>query len=272
MALISEEFSRGVGFAQHGQPDRAIPLLENAVKAWPRGVLFHLQLAQALFAAGRGAESKAAAMRAIELDPNLEGAHYCLGLATALDDDPSGAIAHFDRALALQPTGHLTRLAKMRALVQLGRDAEAIDVLEQIVSMKPLDTASATKLARLQRNLGRHVDAVRVLRAANRARPKDQGLALYLAWELATNPDDAARDGKAAVELAENALNTRGRSLPDELDTLAAAYAEAGRFGEAVATIDKALRAAGESADAELITEWNARRTLYLAQRAFRDG
>ncbi len=272
MTNIHEEFLRGVGFAQHGQADRAIPLLESAAKSWPRGVLIHLHLAQALLSAGRPADARVAAARAVELDPNLEGAHYCLGLASAMSDDPAGAIAHFDRALALQPTGYLTRLAKMRALVRLGRDPEAAEVLEQIVAMKPLDTASAAKLARIQRQLGRHVDAVRVLRAANRARPEDQGLALYLAWELATSPEEAARDGKTAVELAEHALKARGRSLPDELDTLAAAYAEAGRFEDAVATIDKALRAGGENADATLVAEWNARRTLYLAQRAFRDG
>ena len=63
-----------------------------------------------------------------------------------------------------------------------------------------------------------------------------------LGWLLATAPDDTLRDGVAAVQYAE-----RASKLPPVKEmcvpgTLAAAYAEAGRFPEAVATAERAIK------------------------------
>lgn len=62
-----------------------------------------------------------------------------------------------------------------------------------------------------------------------------------LAWLLATHPKDNMRNGAKAVELAKRACNVTDYRVPELLDTLAAAYAEAGRFTEAVETADRAL-------------------------------
>jgi hypothetical protein len=55
-----------------------------------------------------------------------------------------------------------------------------------------------------------------------------------LGWLLATCPDDKGRDDKLAVEYATKACERTGWKDPWCLDTLAAAYASAGRFEEAV--------------------------------------
>ena len=62
-----------------------------------------------------------------------------------------------------------------------------------------------------------------------------------LAWLLATCPKDDIRDGAQAVELAEKACKATGHKIAALMDTLAAAYAEAGRFPEAIDTATKAL-------------------------------
>jgi Flp pilus assembly protein TadD len=62
-----------------------------------------------------------------------------------------------------------------------------------------------------------------------------------LAWLLATSPDPSLRDGRKAVELAQPAVQLSGGVSPQILDTLAAAYAEAGRFPEATETARRAL-------------------------------
>src|SRR5262249_18001928 len=54
-----------------------------------------------------------------------------------------------------------------------------------------------------------------------------------LAWALATCVDSAVRDGPAAVDLAEKAVAATNRKDANMLDTLAAAYAEVGRFSDA---------------------------------------
>ena len=61
-----------------------------------------------------------------------------------------------------------------------------------------------------------------------------------LAWLLAAHPSDALRNGAEAVRLAERACELSEHREPVMLGTLAAAYAEAGRFGDAVKTAEKA--------------------------------
>jgi len=92
-----------------------------------------------------------------------------------------------------------------------------------------------------------------------------------LAWLRATSPIDAARDGNAALDLA----RTLVQSHPDdplELDVLAAAQAESGRFKAAADTAARAIDLAqkrGASAFAAAVT---ARRSLYLQSRPYRES
>jgi tetratricopeptide (TPR) repeat protein len=65
-----------------------------------------------------------------------------------------------------------------------------------------------------------------------------------LGWLLATSPEDEVRDAARAVELGERAVRLTSRQDPLSLDTLAAAYAEAGRFDEAAAAAREALELA----------------------------
>ena len=60
-----------------------------------------------------------------------------------------------------------------------------------------------------------------------------------LAWLLATHPSAEFRNGAEAVPLAERACQLTGGTNLAMLATLAAAYAEAGRFPEAVSTQQK---------------------------------
>ena len=62
-----------------------------------------------------------------------------------------------------------------------------------------------------------------------------------LARLLATCEDSAIRNGRRAVTFAENAVATTNRKAPEMLDTLAAAYAEAGEFEKAVSVQQEAI-------------------------------
>jgi tetratricopeptide (TPR) repeat protein len=64
------------------------------------------------------------------------------------------------------------------------------------------------------------------------------------AWVLATCRDEKFRDPVKAVELAEQARSKATTPSADLLDILAAAYAAAGRFDDAVATAEKAVELA----------------------------
>jgi tetratricopeptide (TPR) repeat protein len=62
-----------------------------------------------------------------------------------------------------------------------------------------------------------------------------------LAWQLAAGPDPKLRDGPSAVVLAEKAVAGPNRKDPMLLDTLAAAYAEAGQFTNAIRVQQEAI-------------------------------
>ena len=74
-----------------------------------------------------------------------------------------------------------------------------------------------------------------------------------LAWLLATYPDSKSRDGTEAVRLSERACDLTERGIPALLDTLAAAYAEAGDFPRAISTAEEALNRARTSEDNDAV-------------------
>jgi tetratricopeptide (TPR) repeat protein len=89
------------------------------------------------------------------------------------------------------------------------------------------------------------------------------------AWALATSPIGSVRNGAEAVELARRANQFCGGRQPLVLDVLAAAYAEAGRFPEALETASKALRLATQQNNRASATALQARITLYKAGKPF---
>ncbi|MDH3242887.1 MAG: sel1 repeat family protein, partial [Alphaproteobacteria bacterium] len=87
---------------------------------------------------------------------------------------------------------------------------------------------------------------------------------------LATARDDAVRDGKKAVELADRAM--RAKRTVDTLDTLAAAYAEVGRFSAAVQMqlqVLEMLRVQGVSA--KRVNAYRRRLALYKDKKPYRE-
>src|SRR5439155_2847067 len=92
-----------------------------------------------------------------------------------------------------------------------------------------------------------------------------------LAWLLATSPDDSLRNGARAVQLAERACELTRFEQTALVGTLAAAYAEAGRFAEAVATAEKACALAERSGETALLEKNRELRELYRMGKAYRE-
>jgi tetratricopeptide (TPR) repeat protein len=94
-----------------------------------------------------------------------------------------------------------------------------------------------------------------------------------LAWLRATSPDPGLRDGAGAVELAERARGlTKSAPDPAVLATLAAAYAEAGRFEEAIAGAEKANALARASGNGTIATLTDNLLIEFRANRAYHEN
>jgi tetratricopeptide (TPR) repeat protein len=87
------------------------------------------------------------------------------------------------------------------------------------------------------------------------------------AWLRATCSNDAIRDGATAVEDAIQGCELSSWKNAEFLDTLSAAYAEAGRFDKAVDWQQKAV----EMARNDRKDEFRARLVLYQEGRPFRE-
>ncbi len=158
-------------------------------------------------------------------------------------------------------------------LVKIGRGAEAVGMLRYALEREPRDLETTRVPCGWPTCAAKQdAEAVAGFREILERDPKSQIAMNSLAWIEATSGDDKLRNGKEAVELAEKAAAVRSRHEPDVLDTLAAAYAEAGRFPEAAAAARKAKDAAPRSAINKPMAEGiEARIRLYEAHKPYRD-
>ena len=118
---------------------------------------------------------------------------------------------------------------------------------------------------------GRLAEASGHFREAVRLKPDRPAPLNDLAWILATCADADVRDASEAVELAERASELTGHKDAAILDTLAAAYAEAGRFDQAVTTARAAITLAGKVQAKELAEAIGKRLELYRQERPYRE-
>jgi tetratricopeptide (TPR) repeat protein len=167
-------------------------------------------------------------------------------------------------ALVVALLGGATRL-------QLRHWRDSVALFERALAVTNENALAHAQLGAAYEAQGRISDTIRHYRDAVRIRPGYMKAANNLAWLLATARDPALRDPAAAVDLAERAVALSREPDPAVLDTLAVAYAAAGRFDDAVAAGERALRAAQAKPDPALTQELRERIDLYREGRAFQE-
>jgi tetratricopeptide (TPR) repeat protein len=115
-------------------------------------------------------------------------------------------------------------------------------------------------------------EAVRLYREALKEKPGSPVILNDLAWVLASNPYPEIRDGKEAVELAKQACELSDWHAAVVVGTLAAAYAEAGQFDEAVKTAKRAQTIGLANGDAEVAARNEKLMKLYEAKQPYREA
>ena len=123
------------------------------------------------------------------------------------------------------------------AVTQSGHWRDSESLWQRALAVTPKNAVAHTNLG----NLLPGRDAVPHYEQALAIDPNSTLTMNNLAWVLATHPDARVRNGDRAVELALNAARIAGASDPLYLRTLAAAYAETGRFNDAVRVASAAV-------------------------------
>jgi tetratricopeptide (TPR) repeat protein len=177
----------------------------------------------------------------LKLDPKNSAAHANMARALQAKGMLEEATAHFRAAVELEsedPLGHF-RLGNV--LLARGMLEEAVVPLEKAVELDPEFVNAHLMLGNALVAQGAFGAAAARFQETLAVDPKNLTATNALAWLLAACPEDDVRDGARAVRLIEPACTATGYQEPVLLSTLAAAYAEMGKFTEAVATANKAL-------------------------------
>jgi len=193
-----------------------------------------------------------------------------LGIVRQRQGKLDEAVAFFREALRWNPKFANAHNNLGIVLAQQGKSSEALDHFYEAVRIRPAFAKAHQNLGLTLEGLGRTADAVEEYRETLRFAPDAPDVERRLAWILATDPDPRVRNGDEAVRFAETAMSAPGYRNAQTLDVLAAAYAEAGRFSDAVHAEKQALALAKASSGGETDRRGEQRLALYRAGRAFR--
>ena len=198
-------------------------LWSHALTCNPRNEVAHFNLGGALFKMGRTDEAIDQFQQALESEPGRADPHVNLGVALLQKGKVDEAIGHFQKALDLDANCAEARYGLGNTFSREGRMAEAIDQFQKALQIKPAYPEALNNLA----------------------------------WLLSLCPDASLRDGKKALELVRQANDLTGGANPIVLQTLAAAFAEVGRFDDAVQCVQKAIAVAPAAGRQDLESQLN---------------
>jgi protein O-mannosyl-transferase len=264
-------YNLGLALAAKGQWAEAITHFEKELALEPFYFSGHFHLGNAYLNSGNPEAAATNYLAAIQLKSDLPAAHYNLGEARLAQGRVQEAIEHFTAATRLDPKSADAHRQLGLALQQAARRQEALPYLERAVALNPSSSGLRALLAALLSELGQTQAAIFQYREALKIDENTPSILNNLAWLLSTHPDAAVRDGAEAVRLAERAVDRTNRKQPFLLGTLAAAYAEAGRFDDAVKTAEEAIQIAEQHGQKELAAKNRGLLGHYRERRAWRE-
>ncbi len=260
----------GSALERAGHLEEAMAHYELALRIKPDQAEAHYNLGLALAQEGRTRDAIAQYEQALQIKPDDAETHNNLGNALLQVGDFDQAAGHFETALRIKPDYAAAHYNLGLALVQLGRELEAIPHWEQAVRLKPDFAEAHSNLGLALAHAGRVQEAISHHEEAVRLKPDSARAENNLARLLATLEPAEGGNPVRAVGLAQRACELTDNQVATYVDTLAIAYAAAGRFDEAVATAQSAIELARTAGQAQLVGEIESRLELYRSGRAYR--
>jgi tetratricopeptide (TPR) repeat protein len=265
--------SLGESLAERGDTEQAMQHFKEALRAMPGNAEAYADIGQLLASQHDFDGAIRNLSLAVRLDPSHAALRNNLGAALYEQGKTAEAAEQFRAALARNPNYAQAWYNLGLALQgQPDKTAEARDGFRRAVQLEPARASYRCSLAHALSRTGQPDAAAEQYREATRLAPNwlsnyDQEAAVR-----ATAPDERLRNGRRAVDLAEQVCDATGYRQPHFLDTLAAAYAEAGNFDAAVKTARKALELASTGGPSGLADGLRQRIEQYEAHKPCRDA
>jgi tetratricopeptide (TPR) repeat protein len=252
-------------FWQDGQT-----LFEHAIKVTGDNAMAQLNLALSLEVRGQREAALKKYEEALRLNPEIQQAHNAIGDLLSEAGRTNEALAHYQAELKLGEKA-ATHENLGALLLRMGRVDEALQHYETAAHLSPEDPRARYLIAKAFLRQGRTAEAVTRFNEALRLNPDEVQSLVYLARVLAADHDPHIRSGGTAVALAERANQLTGSEQSFILDTLAMAYAEAGRFPEAEQNEREALQRGEKVDDPASRAGMEDRLKLYQARQPYRE-
>ena len=301
--FLEAQSNLGLALTEQHRYEEAEQALREALRIKPDYSKALYCLGHLYYNMKRPAESEENFHRAILAEPTMVEAYYDLGTLLLEQGRRDEAIKCYRFALSLQPDYALVNSNLAKILVDKGELDEAIPLYERAVKASPklaelrynlalayhhagrLDEAISQFRTAIELNPGlaeaylelgrtladahRYGEAIDIFRRGLEVEPRHMIMGNEMAWLMATAPDATLRNAPQAIQIGERLAELTARKEPKPLDTLAAAYAEAGRFDEAVATAREAAALAETQGLTNLASKIKSRASLYGKGRAY---
>jgi tetratricopeptide (TPR) repeat protein/Tol biopolymer transport system component len=233
----------GYAMAELGRMDEAVKYYKKALDSDPRYYPAYVNLGVALSRQGNLGGAVECYRKALAIYSKSDSAHYNLGIALSRMGRADEALAHFRTTVELNPQ-HVEALNNIGVvLMQQGNAPAAAEYFRKAVAANGAFSPAHLNWGAASIQMGLVSQGIEHYRQALARDPRNASAYNALARVLATARDSTQRNGQEAVRLAEMACTLTRRANPVFLDTLACAYAEAGRFDDAVRTAEMALEA-----------------------------
>ena len=237
-----------LSLSELGQDEEAINEAKHATELNPSSSVAYLDSAVSVKRTDQE-RAIAEARRAIELGPENSLAYQFL-MNCLFESHRYNEAAQLGREwLAVTPYDAAAHSASASALAENGDAVSAVQHLGYVMMLRPEVEQAHAQLRQILLALAKEPDGLQRLREIAANAPDSPRMLDELAWLFATYPDSKSRDGTEAVRLAQHACELTERKIPALLDTLAAAYAEAGDFPKAISAAEEALGHARSSGD-----------------------
>ena len=196
-------------------------------------------------------------------NPGAWIAHNNLGIALEAQGKFDEAISHFRQVLEVKPDLAEAHNNLGNVLSTQGKFDEAVRHYRQALQIKPDYVSAHYNLGVAFKSQGKLDEAIKHYRQALYLKPDGLEMLTSMARILATHPDPKTRNTDEAIELAERAAGLTEYQDASILNTLATAYAAAGRFDQAMTTAQAALTLASAAQNEELVNHIRKQLELY---------
>jgi len=260
----------GVALAKQRKLEEAKSHYLAALRINSESAVAQNNLAKVLQSEGRLDDAIEHYSAALKFDPRLAQAHNNLGVLLLARGKSLEGTRELREALRLNPDDLETKYNLALALNQQQQWNEAADLLGKVLEKRGNDANAQCQFSIALIHLQKTRDAMAHYSSALLIQPDFPDALDGLSWILATAQNSAFRNGTEAVRMAERACELTNRKDPQKLKTLAAAYAEAGRFADAVTTMESAL-AAGSRVTSSTTNEMQPMLAAFQANKPWRD-